>query len=88
MKKKYKLFNPYNRFSFCDCCWLLGSWRISISKGKKLILEIQRIADLSVKKQEKNQDLKCKGAYAEVEKSVKKYTIDYTKKGIESIRYK
>ena len=34
--------------------WGVGEYQFQ--KEKKLILEIQRIADLSVKKQEKNQD--------------------------------
>ena len=80
MKKKYKYLILIIGLVLVTVVGYWGVGEYQFQKEKKLILEIQRIADLSVKKQEKNQDLKCKGAYAEVEKSVKKYTIDYTKK--------
>lgn len=80
MKKKYKCLILIIGLVLVTVVGYWGVGEYQFQKEKKLILEIQRVADLSVKKQEKNQDLKCKGAYAEVEKSVKKYTIDYTKK--------
>ena len=80
MKKKYKYLILIIGLVLVTVVGYWGVGEYQFQKEKKLILEIQRVADLSVKKQEKNQDLKCKGAYAEVEKSVKKYTIDYTKK--------
>lgn len=67
MKKKYKCLILIIGLVLVTVVGYWGVGEYQFQKEKKLILEIQRVADLSVKKQEKNQDLKCKGAYAEVE---------------------
>lgn len=87
MKKKYKYLILIIGLVLVTVVGYWGVGEYQFQKEKKLILEIQRVADLSVKKQEKNQDLKCKGAYAEVEKSVKKYTIIYFQNKADEMEY-